>query len=63
MWLDPLEERVALGSVGVTTALSSPQQCIIGAGLAVRNPNHLSSLTMELGVPPNLLHPRVEDMK
>ena len=50
MWVDPVEERMKLDYVGVTTGLRSPQQAIVKAGLAERNHTHLSALADHLDV-------------
>lgn len=50
LWLDPVEERVTLESLHVTTAVSSPQRCMISEGLAEANPGHLTILAQTLGV-------------
>ena len=51
LWLDPVEERVTLESLQVTTAISSPQRCMLSEGLAQTNPAHLTTLAQNLGVP------------
>lgn len=50
IWVDPVEERMELECVGVTTGLRSPQQTIVKAGLAMRNPTHLPDLADHLNV-------------
>ena len=51
LWLDPVEERVTLESLLVTTAISSPQRCMLNEDLAQSNPGHLTTLAQTLGVP------------
>ena len=50
IWVDPVEERMELGCVGVTTGLRSPQQALVKAGQAVRNQTHLPDLADHLDV-------------
>ena len=44
MWVDPIEERVTLEGLRITTALFVPQKELIKAGLAAPNTQHLQQL-------------------
>ena len=50
MWIDPIEERVVLRDVGVSTALGRPQTELVRIGVACKNPNHLMKLRSVLGM-------------
>ena len=63
MWLDPIEERVVLEGLRITTALFVPQKEMIKAGLAAPNPKHLQQLRDVLTTHHNTECPLYEDCR
>ena len=44
IWLDPVEERLELLSMGVVTAIERPQGRFIKEGLSLKNSDHINML-------------------
>ena len=60
LWIDPIEERVVLNDVGVSTALGRPQTELVRVGVACKNPNHLMKLRSVLDME---ISSEIESMK